>query len=184
MDPQDVKEQMDRIFGIDSIVFLRIASEKHKDGTDHRHVLVMLDKQRMFTSSRFADLMTPPGPGFAIYHGNYQAAKSLKAVYFYVSKSGDHISFGADPGFKDKKGGVMGDIVGMLEGGSEPEDVRLAFPTVYLIQRKKIFEFYGDVQRRKFASNLVEWDAVGMEERLRSVKERDVMNAENLRVLS
>lgn len=183
MPVSDVKEQMDKIFGIDAIQFIRIAAEKHKDGTDHRHVLVMLRNQRMFTSSSFADLITAPGPGFMIFHGNYQAAKSLKAVYFYVSKSGDYISFGEDPGFKEKAGGALAEVAGMLMSGSCPGDIMKSHPTVYFMQRKKIFELYADMQTASFASNLETWDRVGMQERLRVAKERGTMNAENLRVL-
>jgi len=172
MDLGDVKEQMEKIFGIDEIKFVRVASEKHADGTMHRHVLVMLRNEQAFGSCDFADLRVPVGTNFESFHGNYVAAKSPSAVYRYVSKGKDFISFGEDPKFTEKKTGAIGQICRAIEAGKTPADIRAEFPQIYFMQKKKVDEFYMDTVLGAKAKELLEWDTVGMKERLAQAKER------------
>lgn len=60
-----------------------ICEEEHKDGTLHLHAFLKLEKKFYFKSGLF-DLQG--------YHGNYQVAKSWRAVVEYVKKDGNFIS--------------------------------------------------------------------------------------------
>ena len=63
-----------------------IARELHEDGTPHIHVYLLLSAPYNCKSPRFWDL--------AVYHGNYQHAKSYTAVLQYVRKDQDYLEFG------------------------------------------------------------------------------------------
>ena len=64
-----------------------IAEEKHENGDPHIHAFIKLDRRVKFKVDRFdlKDLETT-------YHGNYQIAKSWRAVQQYVTKDGNYIS--------------------------------------------------------------------------------------------
>lgn len=57
-----------------------IAVENHQDGTPHLHAFVKWATKKRFTQMKFTK------------HGNYQIAKSWKAVEAYCKKGGDYIS--------------------------------------------------------------------------------------------
>lgn len=61
-----------------------IAKEKHKDGNDHLHVWLKLDKKVDIRSASLLDLKN--------HHGNYQSARSSSRVKAYCSKEGDFIA--------------------------------------------------------------------------------------------
>ena len=60
-----------------------IAEEEHADGESHLHAFLKLNKRVRWSATRF-DL--------GDCHGNYQPAKSWKAVADYVKKDGNYIS--------------------------------------------------------------------------------------------
>lgn len=60
---------------------LLISRELHADGTPHCHVYLYLAQKFDCTNVRFWDL--------GEHHGNYQKAKSLRAVQSYIKKDGD-----------------------------------------------------------------------------------------------
>lgn len=60
-----------------------IAEEEHKDGALHLHCFIKLGKRLYFKPGMF---------DICGYHGNYQPAKSWKAVESYVKKGGNYIS--------------------------------------------------------------------------------------------
>lgn len=60
-----------------------ICEEEHKDGELHLHAFLKLNKRVYFKENMF-DLQG--------YHGNYQVAKSWRAVIGYVKKDGNFIS--------------------------------------------------------------------------------------------
>lgn len=60
-----------------------IAQEAHADGSLHIHAFVKVGKKISFNSKLF-DLPE--------HHGNYQVAKSWKAVKAYIKKDGNFIS--------------------------------------------------------------------------------------------
>lgn len=60
-----------------------IAEEEHKDGALHLHAFLKL-KERVYFKPDMFDI--------AGYHGNYQSAKSWRAVQEYVKKDGNFIS--------------------------------------------------------------------------------------------
>lgn len=69
--------------GLPKILEYVIAEESHSDGTPHLHAFVKLEKKIRFSQAKF-DLLS--------HHGNYQPAKSWKAVQNYCKKDGNYIS--------------------------------------------------------------------------------------------
>lgn len=65
------------------IVEYVICQEDHQDGSKHLHGFLKMEKTIEFKPNLF---------DFAEYHGNYQPAKSWRAVIAYVKKDGDFIS--------------------------------------------------------------------------------------------
>jgi len=60
-----------------------ICEEKHEDGNPHVHAFIKYSKKVMWTETRW---------DIGGYHGNYQVAKSWKAVERYCKKGGNYIS--------------------------------------------------------------------------------------------
>ena len=66
--------------GVDEYV---IAEELHADGQPHLHAFIKLLKRKRWSAAMF-DL--------GEYHGNYQPAKSWRAVQAYCKKDGNYIT--------------------------------------------------------------------------------------------
>lgn len=60
-----------------------VAQEVHQDGSPHLHAFIKTEKKIMLSPRQF-DLPD--------HHGNYQVAKSWKAVQKYVTKGGTFIA--------------------------------------------------------------------------------------------
>ena len=60
-----------------------ICEEEHKDETKHLHAFIKLAKKKRWSENMF---------DIDGYHGNYQIAKSWRAVINYVKKDGNYIS--------------------------------------------------------------------------------------------
>lgn len=63
-----------------------IASEKHKDGSDHLHVYLKLEKKKHVRDVNFFDLDNQK------FHGNYQSCRNAEAVVKYCKKDGNYVS--------------------------------------------------------------------------------------------
>lgn len=64
-----------------------IAQENHKDGNLHLHAFIKVDKRIRFSASLFDFIYEGK-----TYHGNYQSAKSAKAVIGYITKGSNYIA--------------------------------------------------------------------------------------------
>lgn len=71
-----------------------IAREEHKDGNSHLHAFIKYKTKVEWKADKW-DIGT--------YHGNYQVAKSWKAVQAYCKKGGDFIANINVRGAEDKK---------------------------------------------------------------------------------
>lgn len=67
---------------------LIVSRELHNDGTPHCHAYLYLGAKFDCSNPRFWDL--------GEHHGNYQKAKSLRAVQSYIAKDGDILQEGID----------------------------------------------------------------------------------------
>lgn len=90
-----------------------ICEEKHEDGSPHLHAFIKLMDRVYFKADRF-DLEG--------YHGNYQVAKSFKAVIKYVTKDDNYISnidvkAALDHKSKLKKEDLLRDVDELLDEG-------------------------------------------------------------------
>lgn len=90
-----------------------ICEELHKDGEAHLHAFIKLDHRVNFKKSLF---------DISGYHGNYQVAKSWKAVVKYVKKDGNYITninlnAAAQKQSKMKKEDLLRDVDDVLDAG-------------------------------------------------------------------
>ncbi|ADM64623.2 replication initiator protein [Spinach severe curly top virus] len=72
--------------------YIRVASERHADGTPHLHCLIQLSGKSNIKDCRFFDITHPRRS--ANYHPNVQAAKDANAVHNYITKEGDYCESG------------------------------------------------------------------------------------------
>ena len=63
-----------------------VAAELHKDGTNHLHAYILLEKMFDCKDARFWDL--------DMFHGNYQKARDINAVVQYIKKDGNILEEG------------------------------------------------------------------------------------------
>ncbi|AVK87313.2 replication associated protein [Termite associated circular virus 3] len=72
--------------------FIRVSSERHEDGSPHRHVFIAFDKRFSFTNERRFD--------FRERHPNIQSRVDNPAACLdYVSKDGVFVDYGSVPDF-------------------------------------------------------------------------------------
>lgn len=81
-----LKERLTTKYGLGVVEYV-ICEENHENGDPHIHAFIKVDKRIRFTKDRFD--LDDLG---ATYHGNYQIAKSWRAVAQYVTKDGNYIS--------------------------------------------------------------------------------------------
>lgn len=90
-----------------------ICEEEHEDETLHLHAFIKLDKRIDFKADRF---------DVCGYHGNYQVAKSWRAVIAYVKKDGNYITnidldSAGKKQSKMKKEDLLRDVDDVLDAG-------------------------------------------------------------------
>nr|UOL65610.1 replication-associated protein [Tomato leaf curl Chiayi virus] len=73
-------------------LFIRVAQEKHSDGTLHLHALIQFKGKAQFRNSRHFDLTHPNTS--TQFHPNFQGAKSSSDVKSYIEKDGDYVDWG------------------------------------------------------------------------------------------
>lgn len=70
-----------------------VAEELHKDGFPHLHVFLSFTEYFQANDHTFADLVVFDDDGEpTIYHGKYEAARSINKVCPYCAKDGDYIA--------------------------------------------------------------------------------------------
>lgn len=75
-----------------TIVWARIATERHADGSDHQHAVVKWDKRVQSKNERLFDIEGR--------HPNIQSIRSVKRAIDYVSKDGQFTDYGTIPSGK------------------------------------------------------------------------------------
>nr|QIH45402.1 replication protein [Ludwigia yellow vein virus]QIH45410.1 replication protein [Ludwigia yellow vein virus] len=73
-------------------LFIRVAQEKHSDGTLHLHALIQFKGKAQFRNPRHFDITHPNTS--SQFHPNFQGAKSSSDVKSYIEKDGDYVDWG------------------------------------------------------------------------------------------
>lgn len=133
------------------IIFCIVAHEKHKDGTDHLHVLLKFNCTKNFKRPDFADFI-------ADSHGNYQSCRSIISTMKYVKKDGDYIEYGEAP--KVKSESKSDAIVAMIKSGATLHKIMTEQPSFYMMNRAKVISFYNDMKLSKLSEGKKEWRQV------------------------
>ncbi len=81
----DIQLIMDAILVLGDVRWAVVAAELHKDGTDHRHVIISFHKKKRFANAQVLDILGGK-------HGNYQACRKVKDVLRYITKENTWIS--------------------------------------------------------------------------------------------
>lgn len=79
---------------IKPVEWARVATENHKDGGRHMHVLVRFTCRVKCSNARIFDMEG--------HHPNFQSARSVKNVLEYIAKEGNFTDFGNLPGTTSK----------------------------------------------------------------------------------
>lgn len=97
VDKDEALNQLRNYFPYENVIAIVVGRELHQDGTPHLHAYVSLRAKCNIRNSSALDLRGEDG---TLYHGNYQAARSGKAAYEYVTKDGDYTVFGEVESFE------------------------------------------------------------------------------------
>nr|ASU11082.1 replication associated protein [Tomato leaf curl New Delhi virus] len=73
-------------------LFIRVAQERHQDGSLHLHALIQFKGKAQFRNPRHFDVTHPNNS--SQFHPNFQGAKSSSDVKSYIEKDGDYIDWG------------------------------------------------------------------------------------------
>lgn len=120
--------------------WLVVARELHEDGTPHLHAALRLKKRRQFKVSSFADL----SDGTSSFHGNYQAARSIREVVAYVIKDGEFLAEGVDPvefANLTPKETKFGRLVKVLADGGTMAEAHAEDKVTFAREMKKLTEY-------------------------------------------
>jgi len=134
----------------DSISFVVVAEELHKDGDRHLHAIIQF-KKRMDLKNANPTLDAITGK-----HGNYQAAKSAKKVLRYVCKDGHYVTYGDVPDFKEKPG-KLDEAAQLIMSGASLSDLNKVMPGTVLLQKRKLEDYIGWCKRQRLSDQLVPW---------------------------
>ena len=107
-----------------------IAMEKHRDGSDHIHMILFFPKKKNFVSPKCFDVSIDN----VKYHGRYEVIRKLQACINYCTKDGDYIT---DIVIDEGKNIQMGwsEIAHLASEGNtrRAEDLlRMCYPREYL----------------------------------------------------
>ncbi|AIJ03556.1 replication initiator protein [Coccinia mosaic Tamil Nadu virus] len=73
-------------------LFIRVAQERHQDGSLHIHALIQFKGKAQFRNPRHFDVVHPHSS--TQFHPNVQGAKSCSDVKSYIEKDGDYVDWG------------------------------------------------------------------------------------------
>lgn len=83
--------------------YVCVSHEKHQDGGDHLHAVIILGKKPNIRSSNFFD--------FDGFHPNIQAVRDIKHWTDYVQKDGDYVDDGKRPEFKRARDEIVAEAL-------------------------------------------------------------------------
>lgn len=126
LDKEEALAQLRDKFPVENIIFMVVSHELHEDGGDHLHSLVLLRARCNIRNPHALDLVNPTGN--ETWHGNYIAARRVRAALEYVTKDGDFTTFGECPAFlKDQKVTRAEHLDNILQIPSESEFLSYVF---------------------------------------------------------
>jgi hypothetical protein len=127
---------------VDTIVNFVIATEKHKDETNHLHAYIKYT-DGIFVKDALANFDFTHDEFF--YHGNYQPCRSLKGVIGYCTKEDDYISNINISAYKKKKNAtVTAELIKSKTARDALNDGDITYHSVkqYIFARSVLLEPY------------------------------------------
>ena len=85
----NIDEIMDAVKALGDVRWAVVSAELHKDGSDHRHVVIVFLKKKKWLNSQVLDVV-------AGKHGDYRACRKVKDVLKYVTKDNIYTSYNID----------------------------------------------------------------------------------------
>lgn len=126
----------------ENIKWFVIAREDHEDGTPHIHIVVSLKEKAHIRKQEDLDKITGS-------HGNYQAARNVMKCAKYAVKDQDYLEEGIDMKAmiqQELSEKPTKKLVSALMEGKTPKQIMREYPELYFNSRKKVEEFYSDLQ--------------------------------------
>lgn len=124
-----------------------VGHELHQDGNSHLHCAIWL---KSVVDLSGADCLDHLGGS----HGDYRSMRNQKKCLEYVTKDGDYIThcMSVEELLKawDKKKSVQANEVAIaIRDGGNVSDVESRYPGFFLMNKRKIEEYHGWIQRKK-----------------------------------
>lgn len=125
-----------------------VAEERHQDGTPHLHVLLSF-------AQKFSTKKVSMFDFIGNKHPNIQSQKSLQKSVEYVTKDGNYIADGIQVNNQKKSTTKLSSQVAeLIQSGNTLEKVHEKDPGYYMMNKRKIDEYYEWVQRKKMKPEL------------------------------
>ncbi len=127
----------------DYFAFCVVSAEKHQDGSDHRHVYLVLKEICRFTSARCFDINGQHGDYKSVKNSNKDRERALK----YAQKDGNYVILGTDDlGLKlhlesPKKQSLDETVAKRILQGDTLESLVTEHPAYFIRNLKKAKEF-------------------------------------------
>lgn len=142
-------EALKRLLEKEDVDWVVIAQEKHKDGSNHLHVILETSKKKNVTRQDYFDYVTGT-------HGNYQSVKNFHKCLEYVTKDGDFIQHGINvdaklKSMKSKSSYGFEVCAQELQQGMSVYDIAKRNPGFVLQNRIKLIGFQNWWRMESFA---------------------------------
>ncbi len=85
----DISEMMSAVLVLGDVRWAVVAAELHKDGSDHRHVVICFSKKKKWSNAQVLDVVGGK-------HGDYRACRKVKDVLKYVTKDNNYVVHNID----------------------------------------------------------------------------------------
>lgn len=119
--------------------YVCVSHEKHQDGGDHLHAVIILGKKPNIRSSNFFD--------FDGFHPNIQAVRDIKSWTDYVQKDGDYVEDGKRPEFKRKRDEIVAEALKAENREEFLSTLREKAPSLFLCSYIGISKYADDRYR-------------------------------------
>jgi len=132
-----------------------VCEEKHEDGSDHRHAIIVFKKKLNIKDPKHFDFLTDT-------HGHYEGVKNLRSCVEYVTKDSQYVCDNCDVDLLLKKPTVSKStsIANEIMNGKTALDIMTMEPGFYLLHSKQVKEFAHEWSEAQQESTLLGWQEI------------------------
>lgn len=138
------------------IQWAMISQEKHKDGTDHLHVLIWYEREINIKTETFFDCLTNQ-------HANVQPMGNVqKSIQYLQKEDSAPLVLGNLPSVNSdsKRSKKTDEIASLVLGGKTFDDILTDYPGFAMMNKRKIQELQNHIENTKSQSTTASWSFI------------------------